>query len=87
MNYPKPFAPLLSPVDSNTIPQHFIREMRALKETIDGLLNMLPQPATEVPARPKDGMCRLAQGAWATALGVAAGKLVIYENGAWNTAP
>jgi hypothetical protein len=64
MAYPLPYAPRSAPIIPGGEAQYLQQELREIQDTLNGVLDMLPQEASAPPARPRPGMIRRAVAPW-----------------------
>ena len=87
MAFPKTYRPRFPvPGDEGPRAAHFAEELRALQETLEGVLYLLPQRSIAAPARPREGMIRYSMTPWWPVAGQAADRWVIYceDTNVWN---
>ncbi len=89
MAFPTVYQPATPHVLPDGLLPYLYRELRALRDTLEDILAILPQASSAPPplSQTKDGMVRVATGAWATSLSLpTTGALVVRINGAWVAA-
>jgi hypothetical protein len=79
--YPRSYRPRLpAPTEGVAVQRHLAEELRAVQETLEGVLDMLPQSASEAPPRPRNGMIRRAESPWRPVVGQTTDRWVIYDD-------
>ena len=77
--YPVPYVPGSLPKLNDNLNIFITNELKKIQVSITGILNILPQVATAAPAKPMEGMMRLATAPWEPIAGTTSPTWVIYD--------